>query len=186
MVYVLATTIYAGTSGDATYQLSGKLPSDGWSSFVVIRHCETQKVYTLMAVDEGESFTVSFDAATSALWESGRYHAYYYAEKAGEKTISAKSVLHISPDPQGGVVKTADQLELEAVNKAIAGVLAGEGVQNYSFETAVGRRSADRMNLADLRQHKSYLERRIRSAAAKAAGRPDPHGHRKISTRFNR
>lgn len=183
---VLANTIYSGTSGGATYNLSGRLPSDGWGSFVVIRHAETQKIYTLAAVVVGEAFKVSYDSATSAAWDSGKYKVFTYAEKAGDKEICDESVTFIAVDPTGAVVKTADMVELEAVNKCIAGVLAGEGVQNYSFETAVGRRSADRMDLEALRKHKNHLERRIAADEAKAAGKPNPFGRRIIHAKFNR
>ncbi len=186
MLFVLASTIYSGTSGSVTYSLSSNLPSDGWSSFIVLRHYETQGIETLTATDSDDEYLVEWTATDSAAWASGKYRAYYYAEKAGEKTIVCEQVVYIQVNPEGAVVKTDDQLELEKVNEAISGVLDGKGTKNYSFETSVGRRSAERMDLSELRAHKQWLERRIRSAEAKAQGVADPFGYRRIHTKFTR
>lgn len=76
---------------------------------------------------------------------AGEYAAFVYAVKGDEKQIVSTDTVHVLPNPEGPEVVTALQAELKAVDAAIAGVLAGQGVQSYTFETAVGRRSADRM-----------------------------------------
>lgn len=184
--FVNVKRVYAGTSGALEYCLDGYSAADGWASHVVLRHRETQAVIQLAADGTGEDYSAAFAAGESSSWKAGEYRAYVYASRQGEKKVVAEYDLQIHPDPEGDVSKTSDEVELEAVQRAIAGVLAGEGVQNYSFETAAGRRSADRMSLSELRAHQQHLERRVRSARAKAEGRPDPHGFRQVHARFNR
>lgn len=178
--------IYAGTTGALEYELAGYPVGDGWTSEVVLRHYETQEVITLGAVGDGESYTASYDEAASALWKFGKYRVYIYAIKPGSKNVVAEYALQILADPSGDVVQTPAEVELAAVKKAIAGVLAGEGVKSYTFETSAGRRSADRMELHELRAHQRQLERTVATERAQAEGRPNPYGRRTISARFNR
>lgn len=182
---MLPATIYAGASWEATYSLTRK-PADGWASRLVLRNKETQEVYQVGAVPDGQKYKLAITPTISAAWAPGEYTAHLYASKTGEDEHHHSQSISILPNPAGNAVTDPLRDELADVNAAISGVLAGKGVQSYQFETAVGRRSADRMSLEELRKHRDDLMRRIENRDAKAEGRKSRHGWRKIQGKFVR
>lgn len=180
---MIPNQIYAGTKVDFTYTLSNT-PSQGWTSSIVLRD-NADFMEQITATTEGDTYRIQVSSVDTATWAIGTIKLYIYATKDGENSICSEQEICIKPNPLGASHKTPLMLELEAVTKAIAGVLAGEGIQQYTFETAHGQRSATKMNLLELRQHRSYLEAKIENECASQNGKKSRHGWRKIQTKWS-
>lgn len=182
----MLTAITAGTTFAATITLPDYPAGEGWEAKLVAVKGPDRIEMTGTA--DGDLHALSVDAATTAAWKPGVYQAFVYAEKAGEKRLAdGPAEWRVWADPTAATLTlSALETELAAIDTAIAAVVAGKGVQSYTFQTQAGARSVTRMTLAELRQHRAWVVDRLDEERAKQEGRRPRGGWRKIKTSFGK
>lgn len=176
--------MHAGTTFEATVSSSLYPASDGWAAQIVA--VKGQARFEVNGTASGDDYAFEAAATITAEWSPGEYQLFVFALlDETKKLLCGPTPFRLWPDPSAATLTVSDlYTELEAVNEAIAGVLAGKGVQSYSFQTEAGSRSAQRMSLQELRQHKAWVEDRLEAELAQQGGRKARRGWRKIKTNF--
>jgi hypothetical protein len=176
---------YSTTAGD-TLEFDfafADYPAPTWVATVHLR-CGSSK-FTKVLGASGSSHTGSILPAITAAYPPGLYDLTVTVTSGTERAVAKESALAIKPDPAAAsIAATALEAELAAVNAAITAVLAGEGVASYTIQTQAGSRQIQRMSLADLRDHRRYLEGKIDSERKELGLKPKNSRWKRIGTRF--
>lgn len=178
----MAKDFHAGETLTLDFDFSNYPASDGWAATFLLRTGSTVQRVTLAA--SGDSFGATVAATKTQDWPAGVHEAFVQVEKDGAKYIAHAREFTVRPRPDLEVSKTALELDLERVDEAITAILNGEGVAQYSITTAAGQRSIQRMDLADLRSHRKWLEQKIDAERVKLGRKPKNQQWRRIGARF--
>ncbi|MDB6078159.1 MAG: hypothetical protein JWO82_1906 [Akkermansiaceae bacterium] len=150
------TTAYAGNKIDFSFVFSAYPVSAGWTGSVVLRSASSR--FTVALAASGNALVGSAIASVTATWPAGVYDLFVLVANGADRQTAHTQQITIFPDP-GAATATPSALEadLARVDASISAVLAGEGVQSYQIQTQAGMRQVQRMSLADLRSHRSWL-----------------------------
>lgn len=158
-------------------------PAPTWVATVHLR-CGSSK-FTKALTASGTSHIGTILPAVTKDYPPGLYDLTVTVTDGTDRAVAKESTLAIKPDPAASTIAaTALETELAAVVTAIDGVLSGKGVQAYTIQTQAGSRQIQRMSLADLREHRRYLEGKI-DAERKALGqKPKNERWKRIGVSF--
>jgi hypothetical protein len=175
-------TAFAGNKIDFAYSFPAYPASAGWAASVVLKTASARQTIVLIA--SGDSFVGSAPAATTEAWAPGVYDLYVLVTKGSDRQTAEQSELIIQPDPAGEASATALEQDLVRIDAAISAVLNSEGVQSYQIQTQAGMRQVQRMSLADLRAHRSWLVGQIDAERVKLGQKRKNRRWRSIGVRF--
>ena len=175
--------IRAGVTAAASISLPSYASADGWAVSILLQGAAAQSVS--MSDSGGGEWSATFVAATTASWAAGSYRAYVQAVKSAEKFIVAEGAFLILPVVTGAKVNSTWETQLAAIDAAIAAVVNGNGVKSYQIDTIAGKRQLERMTLAELREHRNWVERKL-NAELETQGLKPKTAWRPIGTRFTR
>ena len=158
-------------------------PAPTWVATVHLR-CGSSK-FTKVLTASGTSHVGTVLPAVTADYPPGLYDLTVTVTDGTDRAVAKESQLAIKPDPAAAsIAATALETELAAVNAAITAILAGEGVASYTIQTQAGSRQIQRMSLADLREHRRYLEGKIDSERKALGLKPKNERWKRIGVSF--
>jgi hypothetical protein len=176
---------YQTTAGD-TLDFSFSFPdypAPTWTATVHLRCGSSRFSKTLTA--SGSSYVGTVLPAVTGTYPPGLYDLTVTVTNGTDRAVALESQLAVKPDPaSASIAPTALEAELAAVDAAISAVLAGEGVQAYTVQTQAGSRQIQRMSLADLREHRRYLEGKIDAERVASGLKPKNQKWKRIGTSF--
>lgn len=183
---MIPSSFTAGSTFSATETFTDYPASDGWTAKMVAQLGSTK--IQLISTASGDDHAFAATASATGAWSAGKFQLFVFVEKDSERHLARGPVdFEVWPDPAGaGAALSALEEQLAAVDAAITAVIAGKGVQSYTFETQAGRRSAERMSLQELRAHRGWLSDRVEQERARQQGRKPRGGWRRVRTKFSR
>lgn len=176
---------YQTTAGDTLeFRFSfPDYPAPGWVATVHLR-CGSSRFTKALTADGADHVGTILPAVTGT-YPPGLYDLKVTVTDGTDRAVAKETTLAIKPDPAAvTIAATALETELAAVNAAITAVLAGEGVQAYTIQTQAGSRQIQRMSLADLREHRRYLEGKIDAERVASGLKPKNQKWKRIGTSF--
>lgn len=178
----IPTRITAGTAQSWEYSLSDYPPSAGYTSDVYLR--SGAEVISLVATDDGSSYTAAATSAVTADWKPGNYTVYVYAILSGERYLACSLAMSIAADPMAADTTSQWETDLAAVDEAIRQKIAKGAVASIQIQTVAGSRQLENMPLLELREHRAWLQEKV-DAERRAKGLPTSGGYRKIKMTFS-
>lgn len=176
---------YSTTAGD-TLEFDfafADYPASTWAATVHLRCGSEKHAITLTA--DGDSHIGTVLPAVTAAYLPGLYDLKVTVTDDTDRAVALESTLSVKPDPAAATIAaTALESELSAVVAAITAVLAGEGVASYTIQTQAGSRQIQRMSLADLRDHRRYLEGKIDAERVASGLKPKNQKWKRIGVSF--
>jgi hypothetical protein len=155
-------SIQKGTTAKFSFSFPEYPPAD-WDAIMIINAGAVAQQFPSTVADG--SFHVKITPAQSSALHSGTHQFVLRVTKKNDSTevANAKTGELFIENDITFISDTRTRLEkdLDAVDAAITAILEGGAVHSYEIQTNVGKRSLERMSLADLRKHRMWIRGQI-------------------------
>lgn len=155
-------TIHQGTTAKFSFSFP-EYPPEDWDAVMIINAGAVAQQFSSTVVDG--AFNIKITPEQSSNLTAGTHNFVLRVTKKTDSTeiTNAKTGELFIDNDITLIADTRSRLEkdLDAVDAAITAILEGGAVHSYEIQTNVGKRSLERMSLADLRKHRMWIRGQI-------------------------